>query len=234
MSVIVDVKKIERPASLSEIAYEAIKKSLLQMDLSAIEDEQRIDERTLAEKLGISRTPVREAINRLVIEGYLKVVPRKGVFVVKKSKKEIIEILLVRSVLEGLAAKLATEHVTSEEIERMKDIFAPFNSRNIKRKFLEYAEANIRFHELVIQISQCGKLIELAGSIFDHMRWIRFQSVVHEDRLIKSHREHLEIIGALEQKDAELAERLMKKHIEELAFYEQMENTNESVKLANS
>ncbi len=234
MSVIVDVKKIERPASLSEIAYEAIKKSLLQMDLSAIEDEQRIDERTLAEKLGISRTPVREAINRLVIEGYLKVVPRKGVFVVKKSKKEIIEILLVRSVLEGLAAKLATEHVTGEEIERMKDIFAPFNSRNIKRKFLEYAEANIRFHELVIQISQCGKLIELAGSIFDHMRWIRFQSVVHEDRLIKSHREHLKIIEALEKRDANLAERLMKKHIEELAFYEQMENTNELVKLANS
>ena len=234
MSVIVDVKKIERPASLSEIAYEAIKKSLLQMDLSAIEDEQRIDERTLAEKLGISRTPVREAINRLVIEGYLKVVPRKGVFVVKKSKKEIIEILLVRSVLEGLAAKLATEHVTGEEIERMKDIFAPFNSRNIKRKFLEYAEANIRFHELVIQISQCGKLIELAGSIFDHMRWIRFQSVVHEDRLIKSHREHLKRIEALEKRDANLAERLMKKHIEELAFYEQMENTNELVKLANS
>ncbi len=234
MSVIVDVKKIERPASLSEIAYKAIKKSLLQMDLSAIEDEQRIDERTLAEKLGISRTPVREAINRLVIEGYLKVVPRKGVFVVKKSKKEIIEILLVRAVLEGLAAKLATEHVTSEEIERMRDIFAPFNKRNIKRKFLEYAEANIRFHELVLQISQCGKLIELAGSIFDHMRWIRFQSVVHENRLIKSHREHLRIIDALEQRDPELAERLMKSHIEALAFYEQMENSKELAKLANS
>ncbi len=234
MSVIVDVKKIKRPASLSEIAYEAIKKSLLQMDLSAIEDEQRIDERTLAEKLGISRTPVREAINRLVIEGYLKVVPRKGVFVVKKSKKEIVEILLVRAVLEGLAAKLATENVTREEIERMRDIFTPFNERNIRRKFLDYADANIKFHELVLQISQCGKLIELAGSIFDHMRWIRFQSVVHEDRLIKSHREHLKIIDALELRDPDLAERLMKKHIEELALYVQMGNSQNSVKLANS
>ena len=100
------VGKIKAPASLAEKAYEAIKESLLQMDLTDLSVEDRIDERGLAEQLGVSRTPLREAINRLVLEGFLMVVPRKGIFVVKKSKKEIVEILLVRAALKGLAARL--------------------------------------------------------------------------------------------------------------------------------
>ena len=87
--VLDNVKKIETPASLSEIAYEALKTSLLEMDLSEISDEDRLDERELAERLGVSRTPLREAINRLVVEGFLKVVPRKGIYVLKKSKNEM-------------------------------------------------------------------------------------------------------------------------------------------------
>jgi len=214
-----DLEKIETPASLSEIAYETIKENLLKMDLSAVDSEERIDERGLAEKLGISRTPLREAINRLVIEGFLKVVPRKGIYVVKKSKDEIIEILLVRSVLEGLAARLATKNITEKDIQRMRQIFRPFDASNIKTQFLKYSDANIKFHELVLRISQCGKLIESAGNIFDHMRWIRFQAVVFDDRLIKSHSEHLKIIEALEERSAELAEKRMRRHIEELAHY---------------
>lgn len=217
--MVFDVEKIEAPSSLSEMAYLAIKESLLRRDLSAVDGETPIDERGLAEKLGISRTPLREAINRLTVEGFLKVVPRKGIYVVKKTKQEIIEILLVRSVLEGLAARLATHYLTDEQIQEMKDIFAPFHERNIKKNFLKYSDANIRFHELVLQISRCGKLIDQAASIFDHMRWIRFQTVVFKDRLIKSHNEHLQIIAALEKRDADLAEKKMRNHIEKLTRY---------------
>lgn len=73
--------------------------------------------RELSEQLGVSRTPVREAVLRLVIEGFLKVVPRKGVYVVRKSKRQMIEILLARAALEGMAVRLATEKVNSEDIE---------------------------------------------------------------------------------------------------------------------
>ncbi len=221
--MVFDLKKIETPASLSEIAYETIKENLLKMDLSTVESEECIDERGLAEKLGISRTPLREAISRLVVEGFLKVVPRRGIFVVKKSKAEIVEILLVRSALEGLAARLAAINVSEEDIIRMKQIFLPFDASNIKRQFLKYSNANIKFHELVLRLSGCKTLIESAGNIFDHMRWIRFQTVVFEQRLINSHREHLEIIEALEKKAQELAENRMRAHIESLASYVEMD-----------
>ena len=103
-----EVRKIRIPSSLSDRAYEAIKESLLKTDVNQMKNEDRLDERRISESLGISRTPLREAISRLVMEGFLKVVPRKGVYVVKKTKEEIIEILLVRAALEGMAARLAS------------------------------------------------------------------------------------------------------------------------------
>lgn len=214
-----NVEKIRTPSSLSERAYEAIKESILETDVTKVNDEDRIDERGLSESLGISRTPVREAINRLVIEGFLKVLPRKGIYVVKKTKKEILEILLVRAVLEGMAARLATEHVTDEEIQKMKELFLPFSESSSGGRFIKYADANIVFHELVLRTSQCGKLIELAGNLFDHIRWIRFRTIVFEDRFSKMQREHMAIIEALEKQDPGLAEKRMRSHIEGLAKY---------------
>ncbi len=220
-----NVKKIEAPSSLGEMAYEAIKEALLEMDLNQMPDEGRLDERGLAERLGISRTPLREAINRLVSEGFLKVVPRKGIYVVKKSKKEIIEILLVRAALEGMATRLAVKHITKKEIQRMKAIFSPFNTSNMHGQFSKYADANIVFHELVLRSSQCEKLIELARSIFDHIRWVRFRAATFEERLFKAHQEHFAIIDALEERDADLAERMMREHVEGLVRYiEEKEN----------
>ena len=214
-----DVKKIRIPSSLSERAYETIKESLLKIDVTKEKDEDRIDERGLSESLGISRTPLREAINRLVIEGFLKVVPRKGIYVVKKSKREIIEILLVRAALEGMAARLATKYVTENEIQKMRELFSPFGESTTGGQFIKYSDANIVFHELVLRTSHCGKLIELAGNLFDHIRWIRFMTIVYEDRFKKMQKEHLHIIEALEKRDPDLAEKRMRAHIEGLARY---------------
>jgi len=215
--MVLELKKIETPSKLSEIAYDTLKASLLEIDLTQMPDEDRLDERELSERLGVSRTPLREAINRLVMEGFLKVVPRKGIYVVKKSKQEIIEILMVRAALEGMAARLAVEFVTERDIERMRKIFASFNPPNMKGKYLKYSDANIQFHELVLETSRCGKLIEMANSLFGHIRWIRFRAVTFEERLTKIHKEHLQIIKALEKKDPDLVEKRMRAHIEGLA-----------------
>lgn len=214
-----EVAKINAPPSLSERAYTAIKESLLKMDLTDPSLEDRIDERGLAEKLGVSRTPLREAINRLVMEGFLRVVPRKGVYVVKKSKQEMVEILLIRAALEGLAARLATRHATEKDIKRMKRIFAPFDSKNIKGKFLEYSSANVEFHEFILKLSRFGVLINMASSVFDHMRWIRTKAAGFEERFEEAHAGHLQIIRAIEEKKPGLAEKYMKAHIERLASY---------------
>jgi DNA-binding GntR family transcriptional regulator len=89
----------------------------------------------------------------------------------------------------------------------------------MKGQFLKYSDANIEFHELVLRLSQCEKLVELARSIFDHIRWIRFRSATFEERLIKTHQEHLNIIEAIEKSDPDLAEKQMRAHIEGLARY---------------
>jgi len=214
-----DVRQIEVPPSLAEMAYEVIKENLLNMDFSRLPNEGRLDERELASRLGISRTPLREAIHRLVSEGFLKVLPRKGVYIVKLSKKEVIEILLVRAALEGMAVRLAAKNMTGKDIEQMKKLFSPFKPSTVKNQSLKYSDANIKFHEMVLQGSQCGKLVELANNLNNQIRWIRFRTATYDERHQGTLKEHLNIIEAIENKKPDLAERRMRQHIEGLARY---------------
>jgi len=217
--LLLDIQKIETPLNLSEMAYSSIKKIILNMDWSNSPREIRLDERKIAEKLGVSRTPLREAIKRLMAEGFVRIEPRKGLFVVNKSKADMLEILSVRSVLEGLGARLAATRATQEDIHRMKMIFSPFSKKGMTRNYSKYSEANVEFHEFILQLSQCRKLIEMAGNIFDHMRWIRSWSIYNatfQKRFSKVHKEHLEIIKAIEKRDPDLAEKRIRAHIEGL------------------
>jgi DNA-binding GntR family transcriptional regulator len=225
-----DVKKIEVPLNLTEMVYSSIKKSIMNLDWSDISADARFDERTIAERLGVSRTPLREAVKRLVTEGFLRVEPRKGLFVVRKSKADMIEILLVRSALEGMAAGLAAKWATKEDIRKMRSLFSPFNrakTGEAGKIFLKYSEANIEFHELIFKLSRCRKLIEIASAFFDHTRWIRSWSIYNasfQQRFSKIHKEHLEIIRAIEKGDTELSERNVRIHIQGLAQHlEQMD-----------
>lgn len=215
------LKRIKAPASLSQIAYESLKESLMKMELSRLPNDGKLDERELAQRLGISRTPLREAIHRLVSEGFLKVVPRKGIFVVRRSKKEIVEILLVRAALEGMAARLATRHIGAADIHRLREIFAQFDPTSVREQSLKYSDANIRFHEMIIHLSQCEKLIAVASNLFDQMRWVRFRAAAFSERHPATLLEHREIIDALEARDADLSEKRMRAHIEGLARYVQ-------------
>jgi DNA-binding GntR family transcriptional regulator len=210
------LKNIEVPNKLSDISYQAIKESIISADPDDLDNGGRIDEKSFSEQLGISRTPIREAINRLVVEGFLKIVPRQGIYVSKKSKEEIIEILLVRSVLEGMAARLAAMQSTKEEIINLKAIFTPFSQVDLQNRSQEYSQANIKFHEAVLDLSRCKKLIEIASNLFDQMRMIRIQTGSYKNRSNISLEQHLKIIEAIEKKESELAENLMRKHIEEV------------------
>lgn len=207
---------LKPPSRLADLAYQSLKETILNMDYNA---EERLDERKLAESLNISRTPLRDAINRLVSEGFLRVEPRKGIFINRKSRKEIIEILYVRAALEGAAAKMAAAKVTDEDIARMKEMFAGFNHENILAKVEEFARANVSFHEYILQLSGNRKLQEFAANIYDHMRMVRLATIKMDNRAYNALREHHEIIAALEKRDGELARSLMQRHIEGLAVY---------------
>ena len=111
---------------LKDKVYHALKGAILSMDIYAQEDTPKLDERRLAEDLGVSRTPVREVLSRLEQEGLVQNIPRRGAFVVRKTKTEILEMICVWSALEGLAARLATQHATDRELAELRELFVTF------------------------------------------------------------------------------------------------------------
>ena len=113
-----------------------------------------MDERQLSEEFGVSRTPVREAITRLEQEGFVKVYPRRGAFVVRKSKKEILEMITVWAALESMAARLITQNASDAEIATLRDMFATFDDDRVQAEIDEYSEHNIQFHQAILSMSR--------------------------------------------------------------------------------
>jgi DNA-binding GntR family transcriptional regulator len=180
----------------------------------AIPPGKKIDEESLAKQLGVSRTPIRENLCRLENEGIIEIIPRRGAFVVKHSKEKIIEILLVREVLEGFAARLAVSHIDVRTIEEMKSLFKGFSETNVRDRVKDYVHADLKFHTLILKKSKNGWLMKLMNILNDHVQMLRLRTVALEGRPEQSLSEHQKIIEALEKGNRSLAESLMRKHIE--------------------
>ena len=204
---------------LKDKVYDGLKQAILSMNIYAQPGETRLDERQLSEDFGVSRTPVREAITRLEQEGFVKVIPRRGAFVVRKTKKEILEMITVWAALESMAARLITERAKDSEIATLRQMFATFGNERVQAKIDEYSETNIEFHQAILRMSQCDLLNQMAENLFAHMRWIRMRTIAEDDRATRSIIDHMHIIEALEQRDADLAERLVRAHTLGLAAH---------------
>lgn len=202
---------------LKDRVYEALKSAISLMDIYADEDPPKLDERRLAEELGVSRTPIREALSRLEQEGLVRNIPRRGAFVVRKTKREILEMICVWGALEGLAARMATVHASDEEIAGLRRMFATFrDSEGASAHIDEYSEKNINFHQAIIRLSKCELLENIAEGLFIHMRSIRSRTIRERQRVTDSIIDHMHIIEALEDRDAELSERYVREHTNEL------------------
>ena len=216
-SVRAAVQPIELNFSLKDKTYEALKQAISEMNIYVAPEEPRLDERQLAEDLGVSRTPVREAIARLEQEGLVRIAPRKGVYVVRKTKREILEMITVWAALESMAARLITLHATDSEIATLRSLFATFEDNQVQAKIDEYSETNIRFHQALLKMSHCELLNRMTENPFIHMRSIRMRTIAEDDRARRSIIDHMHIIEALERRDTELAERLARQHTLDLA-----------------
>jgi DNA-binding GntR family transcriptional regulator len=207
------MKVIKNPPNLKEAVYQRLKEGIIRGEISA---GSKLVETQISRELGVSRTPLREAISRLGQEGLLEVVPRRGTFVHKHSLNEILESLEIRETLEGLAARLAARHATPEIIQKMKNCFSGFSPKNVERSIRDYAQQNVRFHHLVIQASQNQRLIGIIRNLYDQMDLVRLHTIVLPGRARKSLSEHREIIRLIEKKKGDLAEKRLRLHIRDL------------------
>jgi len=203
---------IASPARFKEQAYSALKNAIAAMDVYRSRAEIRLDERRLALEFGISRTPVREAMAQLEREGFVRSVPRRGVYVVRKTRREVIELITAWAALESMAARLITENASDDEIASLRRMFATFESGKVRAHLDEYSEVNIEFHQTIIRLGRNSVLNALAENLFTHMRMIRRKTIGEKDRADRSIRDHIHIIEALEARDTERAERLVRDH----------------------
>jgi len=206
------LEPIDTSFSFKNKAYAALKSVIVGMDVYGSRNEIRLDERSLAEEFGISRTPVREAMAQLEREGFVRSVPRRGVYVVRKTKREVIELITAWAALESMAARLITENASGKEIASLRRMFATFENGEVGAHLDEYSEINIGFHQTIIQLSRNTVLVQLAENLFTHMRMIRRKTIGEKDRADRSIRDHMHIIEALEARDTARAETLVRDH----------------------
>jgi len=213
----IKLQPLNVPTVLKDRVYEALRAAISAMDIYADEESPKLDERRLAEELGVSRTPIREALSRLEQEGLVQNIPRRGAFVVRKTKKQILEMICVWGALESLAARLATVHASDEEIAGLRSMFATFkDSQGASAHIDEYSDKNIMFHQAIIRLSKCDLLVDIAEGLFVHINSIRSRTIRERHRVTDSIIDHMHIIEALEKRDAELSERYVREHTNQL------------------
>ncbi|EFL87513.1 GntR family transcriptional regulator [Ahrensia sp. R2A130] len=217
--------------TLKDHTYDVLKDAILDMNIYAEDADLRLDERQMAQRLGISRTPIREALARLAQDGLVDIQPRRGVFIIRKNMNEVLEMIVTWAALESMAARLTAERATDAELRELRK-FALLHSIEAKTARLsEYSEANIEFHQRILNLSGCALLRTTADGLFQHMHAVRKRAMGEADRATQSVADHMEIIEALEARDQNLASRLVREHTMRLhdhvrATWMRIENTS--------
>ena len=205
MSNGVKLKPVAVNFTLKDHIYEVLRDAILDMNIYDESTDLRLDERTLAEQLGISRTPIREALARLEQSGFVEIQPRRGVFVRRKSLEEVLEMIVVWAALESMAARLAAERASEAELKSLRRLAARFSQTTARADIAEYSEQNIQFHQRILELSRCTMLKSIADGLFLHMRAVRRRAMGESDRASRSIVDHMGIIEALESREPQLA-----------------------------
>lgn len=199
--------------SLSSRVFQKIRDNILN---GTYKEQDELRENTIGKELGVSRTPVREALRQLELEGLVTIIPNKGAYVTGITPKDVKDIYIVRSLLEGLCARWATEHITEEQLDELEEIvlLSEFHIKKEGHNNIEQiAILDGRFHAVLYEASDSRILSHVLMDFHRYVQMARKSSIVSEERARKSIREHKQILRAIKEQDADLAEQLANEHI---------------------
>ncbi len=205
------MKKTVDNTNLRDQTYDIIKNMII---LREIEPGKKINEEHIAKEIQVSRTPIREALCRLENEGIVKIIPRRGAFVSDLNETNVREILLIREVLEGLVVRLAVENMDAKTLEKLRKALDKVSIiPEEDRDLINYTRSEVDFHALLLSASNNQMLKNMMEIVNAHLQIIRLRTVVIPERAQKTVKEHLQILNAIENEDADSAEQLMRKHV---------------------
>lgn len=198
--------------SLRGRVFEKLREDILS---GVYKDQDELREITIGEELGVSRTPVREALRQLELEGLVKIIPNKGAYVTGITQKDVRDIYKIRSILEGMCARWATENITSEQIEELEEIvlLSEFHLKKERDKAKQVSVLDGRFHKVLYEASNSRIMEHTLSDFHKYVKMARMISVGSKERAEKSIEEHKNILEAIKNKDADLAQQLANQHI---------------------
>lgn len=196
--------------SLRGKVYEQIREDILN---GRYEQNTELKEAAIGAELGVSRTPVREALRQLELEGLVNIVPNRGAYVNKITAKDVRDIYVIRSMLEGLCARWATEHITKEQLESMEETLCLSEYHTQKENYDKLYELDSLFHEQLYSAGGSRILNHVLSDFHDYVKRARKASIASEGRSVKSTQEHRAIFEAVKAGDADQAEELARLHI---------------------
>ena len=202
--------KMDEFLPLRDVVFNTLRQAIRRGELKPGE---RLMEIQLANKLGVSRTPIREAIRKLELEGLVLMIPRKGAEVAEITEKNMLDVLEVRRALEELAVKLACERITEEEIQELKDAADAFQKILSEKDITKIAEADEAFHDVIFKSTGNDRLIQLLNSLREQMYRYRLEYLKREEYHPQLLEEHQQIIDRITRKDQSEAAELIDRHI---------------------
>lgn len=203
--------KLDKYKPLREIVFETLREAIIQ---GRLRPGERMMEIQLAEEMGVSRTPVREAIRKLELEGFVVMVPRKGAYVAGISVKDIVDVFEVRAALEALAAGLAAERITGEEMEELERSLVQINEVSSRDSIDDIVALDSSFHDIIYRSSRNERLIQIVTHLQEQIHRFRTASLSQPGRTKWALDEHKKIVEAISDRNVELAQSLAREHIE--------------------
>ncbi len=177
------------------------------------EENEELKEVAIGEELGVSRTPVREAFRQLELEGLIQIIPNKGAYVTGITEKDVKDIYMIRSLLEGLCARWATEHITQEQLAEMEENIYLSKFHAQKGHLEQLAELDNRFHDIMYEACDSKILEHQLKDFHQYVLRVRRKTLASKNRGPKSNEEHEEILQAIKAGDGERAEQLANRHM---------------------
>lgn len=203
--------KLDSYQPLREVVCETLREAIR---TGVLKPGERLMEIQLADELGVSRTPVREAIRKLELEGYVIMMPRRGTYVANLSIRDVNEVFEIRTSLDSLASGLAAERITDEELERLERLLVSIGDGIEKNNMDQIVEADTQFHDLLYQASRNARLVGIIYNLREQLTRFRTTSMAYPGRLKETLEEHSRIVEAIAQGNVELAQKAAEDHME--------------------